>query len=60
MNYSRSSVSDYFNRVINKNTTLMYDAENNNTFNVVSDTNYEYKLLEILISLAICAAIAAD
>ena len=47
MNYSRASITDYFNRITNKNTVLEYNTGNGKTYNVVSDTNYEYKLLDI-------------
>lgn len=47
MNYSRTSVTDYFNRITNKETSLVYETGNGKTYNVVSKTNYEYQLLDV-------------
>lgn len=47
MAYSRNSVTDYFNRLTNKNTHLVYETGNGKTYNVESETNYEYKLLDV-------------
>lgn len=47
MNYSKSSVTDYFNRIINKETALVYETGKGKTYNVVSETNYEYQILDV-------------
>lgn len=47
MDYSRASITDYFNRITNKNTSLVYNTGNGKTYNVVSETDYEYQLLDV-------------
>lgn len=47
MNYSKTSVTDYFNRIINKETSLVYETGKGKTYNVVSETDYEYQLLDV-------------
>ncbi len=47
MTYARNSVSDYFNRIIHKSTSLVYETGKDKTYNVVSETNYEYQLLDV-------------
>ncbi len=45
-NYERSSVSDYFDRIIKKQTILEYNRPRDLSGSVVIDTDYEYKPLE--------------
>lgn len=46
--YERSSVTDYFGRIIKKSTEIEYDTgdANGTINNIVSDTDYEYLLLD--------------
>lgn len=52
MTYERSSVIDYFDRLSGKKTTLTYETgnQNNTVYYVESDTNYEYKMLDVGVS----------
>ena len=49
MIFERSSITDYFNRIINKETLLVYNTgdESETTYNVGINTDYEYKLLDV-------------
>lgn len=47
ISYDRNSVSDYFNRITNKTTVVDYDKDSQLSYIVVSDTEYEYKRLDV-------------
>ena len=47
--YDRSSVTDYFGRIIKKSTEIEYDTGDatGTEYNITSDTDYEYLLLDV-------------